>query len=301
MSETDNLQIFDSLQERNREVLNHISQLQIQEQDLYKSLEDETLSIEKKQVIISKINEISQLRLNLYAGLKDMFSHYRQNIDASRSTLGQSVAAVDIVENELNENKMRMNLVDEEQNNKLRLVEINTYFGKRYNTHSKLMKTIVIICIPIIILAFLSNKGILPSNIYALLIVIILVIGTLSIGSQLIDIYNRNNINWDEYDWHFDKSKAPPLSNINQKGIEYKNPWSTLSITCIGSDCCYEGSTYDSEKNICVPNDIYNREHPEKNNLQENFEALGKYAYSQEKTTPFNNTVSPVFAPLSNF
>jgi SMC interacting uncharacterized protein involved in chromosome segregation len=163
---TDNLQNFDGLQERNQQVLNNISQLQNQEKELYKSLDDVSLSSEEKQQIINKINEISQMRMNLYSSLNDLHSFYQQNVSASRTTLGQSMAAIDVLENELNQSKIRMNLIEEEKNNKLRLVEINTYYGKRYNAHSKLMKTIVIICIPIIILAVLANMGILPSNLY---------------------------------------------------------------------------------------------------------------------------------------
>jgi uncharacterized coiled-coil DUF342 family protein len=88
---TDNSQNFDSLQERNQQVLNNISQLQTQEKALYDSLEDVSLSTEQKQQIINKINEISQMRMNLYAGLKDMFSHYKQNVSTSSSILGQSI------------------------------------------------------------------------------------------------------------------------------------------------------------------------------------------------------------------
>jgi hypothetical protein len=45
----DNSQNFDSLQERNQQVLNNISQLQGQERTLYSSLDDVTLSSEQKQ------------------------------------------------------------------------------------------------------------------------------------------------------------------------------------------------------------------------------------------------------------
>jgi hypothetical protein len=34
------------------------------------------------------------------------------------------------------------------------------------------------------------------------------------------------------------------------------------TATCIGSACCYEGSTYDTTQNICVPNEIYAQEYP---------------------------------------
>ena len=73
----------DNLQERNQQVLNNISQLQVQEKNLYDSLDDETLSSEQKQLIINQINEISQMRLNLYASLKDMYSYYQKNVSSS--------------------------------------------------------------------------------------------------------------------------------------------------------------------------------------------------------------------------
>jgi hypothetical protein len=299
---TDNLSNFDSLQEKNQQVLNNISQLQTQEKELYASLDDVSLSSEQKEQIINKINEISQMRMNLYTGLKDMYSYYQQNVSSSRSTLGQSIAAVDILENELNQSKLRMNLIEDQKYNKLRLVEINTYFGKRYNAHSKLMKTIVILCIPMIILAVLSNKGILPGNIYKLLSIIILVIGVILIGLQLIDMSNRDNMNWDEYNWYFNKSSAP--SDTSGIDSSESDPWSTdsVSVTCVGSACCYEGvSTYDSEKNICVPNSIYKEQPPETTDTTETFKGLGKYGYSQIKTSSLNNMVSPLFASLSKF
>ena len=295
---TDNSNNFDSLQERNQQVLNNISQLQTQEKELYASLDNVRLSSEQKQQIINRINEISQMRMNLYAGLKDMYSYYQQNVAASRTTLGQSVAAVDVLENELNQSKIRMNLIEDQKYNKLRLVEINTYFGKRYNAHSQLMKTIVFICIPVIILAVLANREILPPNIYKFLTVLILVIGAVVIGLQLIDMSNRDEMNWDEYNWYFDKNQAP---SDTTEGTP-RDPWGTASVTCVGSACCYDGSTYDSEKNICVPNPIYNQEHPPTNTeTTESFEGLGKYGYTQLKSAPLNNNISPLFASLSKF
>ena len=71
---TDNPKNFDNLQERNEQVLNNISQLQKQEKDLYNSLDDVSLSSEQKRIIMDRINQISQIRMNLYSTLKDMFS-----------------------------------------------------------------------------------------------------------------------------------------------------------------------------------------------------------------------------------
>jgi len=245
---------FDSLQERNQQVLTFLSQLQQKEIDLYNSLDDVNLSKEQRQIIINMIKDNSQIRMNLYSTLKDLVSFHRQNVSASRTTLGQTISAIEVLENELNEAKYRMSVLDEDSQDKVRLVEINTYYGKQYNAYSKLMKTIVFICIPIILLAFLANRGVLYTNIYVLLVVIILVIGTIIIGYQIIDIFNRDDMVWDAYKWHFDKNNAP--TNKDEYSDIHKNPWSDFSITCIGSECCHDGSTYDSTKNICIPNEL---------------------------------------------
>jgi hypothetical protein len=251
---TDILRNFDSLQESNAQVLQNIAQLQQQEIELYNSLDNATLTPEQKKIIIDRINQIYQIRMNLYASLKDMFSYYNQNVDTSNTTLGQSIDAVNILENELNNARIKMGLIDEETNTKQRLVEINTYYGKRYSAYSNLMKTIVYICIPIIILAFLANKGILPTNIYMILSVIILVIGFVLFGLQIIDISNRDDINWDEYDWYFNKSTAPEPSTTTTSASASANPWATPIVTCVGNECCYTGSIYDSTTNKCIPN-----------------------------------------------
>ena len=47
-----------------------------------------------------KINEISQMRMNLYAGLKDMYSYYHKNASASKDSLEQSMVAINILEDE---------------------------------------------------------------------------------------------------------------------------------------------------------------------------------------------------------
>lgn len=329
MTET-NSQNFDSLQERNQQVLNNISQLQTQEKELYDNLDDITLSAEQKQQIINKINEISQMRLNMYASMKDMYSFYQKDVSASRNTLGQEMSALDIMENELNEAKRRLNMIEEQKHNKVRLVEINTYYGKRYNAHSRLMKTIVIMCIPLIILAILANNGILPPRIYMLLVGVIIIVAVIVIGYQVIDMTNRDNMNWDEYNWYFNENDAPSTTDTSVA----ENPWELPTLTCVGAQCCYDNSTYDSTQNRCVPTAIYNESQAAaaaapvdtstdtsttattsstptttttststttSDPVSEAFKTMSRYGYTQVKATPVNSRVMPMEASLSKF
>lgn len=247
----------DKFQERNNQLLTNISQLQEQEKQLYIKLEDVSLTSEQKQQIINKINEISQIRITLYTSLKDLSQYYKDNIEQTNTVLGQSLKAIDIVEEQLNASKKQLRLLKDDKYNKLRLVEINTYYGKRYDAHAKFMKTIVYICIPILILTIMYNNSILPPRLYSFLIGIIFIIGSVIIGLQIIDMSNRDSMNWDEYDWYFDQSKAPTMVSSNTTTSKTQsNPWSIPSVVCIGSSCCYEGSNYDPLKNMCVPTSI---------------------------------------------
>ena len=89
-----------SLAEGNEQTLNDIKQLQTQEMDIYNSLDDGELTTEQKQQGIDKMNQISQMRINLYANLNNMYSSYSQNVGASRNTLNEQVVAIEVVEEE---------------------------------------------------------------------------------------------------------------------------------------------------------------------------------------------------------
>jgi len=244
---TSNIQ---DLQERNNQLLNNISQLQKQEQELYNQLNNPSTSSEQKQIIINQINELSQIRFNLYGYTKDILSGVQQNSSISRDLLSQQMVAINVIEEELNKNKIYLNAIDSQKQNQLRLVEINTYYGKRFKTFKQLMKTIVLFCIPIVILTYIYNIDLLPGRLYALIVIIIIIIALFIVGYQLIDISNRDNMNWDEYNWYFNKNDIPTDNTTEPQD----DPWAISDITCIGQECCADKTTFDSSLNKCIPN-----------------------------------------------
>ena len=239
------------LTERRDQIIEHIRQLQRIEQDLTNQLNVVGLTDADRLSILTKINEISQMRIDLYRIINDMYSYYQDNVSHTRDILSDQLAAIAIIETELNDNRKRLNMLNEQKNNKVKLVQINTYYGKYYNAHKQIMVTIFIICLPILILTILGNMGILPNNLYALLIMIIIIIGSISIGYQIIDLSNRDNMNFDEYNWKFNKKLAPPIGDPTVTGV---NPWATIPASCINGACCPTGYSYDSTPDInkCV-------------------------------------------------
>jgi hypothetical protein len=171
--------------------------------------------------------------------------------------MNNQMVSVDVIENELNNTKRRLNLLESQKNNKIRLVEINTYYGKQYDAHKQIMQIVVIVCIPVLIITMLSSKGILPSKISALFSGIIIIVGLFIIGAKVIDLSNRDNMNFDEYDWYFDKTTAPTTSTETETSSS-SDPWATPTYTCVGAECCNDNNTYDSNQNKCIPTATYN-------------------------------------------
>jgi hypothetical protein len=240
-----------NVQENTNQILSDIQSLQTIEQELFNSLEENTgLTTEQQKKVVEKINGISKMRINLYETLNGVNSFFQNTLANSKGTLTEQTSAIDIVEKELNSSKKRLKVLEEEKNNKIRLVEINDYYGQKYAEHSDLMKIIVTMLIPILILAVLNNKGIIPSTVYYILVSIIALIGAVFIWRTLFSIVLRDPMNYQEYNWYFDPSTAPTSTTTSTK-----DPWESKSSkfgSCIGDACCSDGLVYDSSLNQCV-------------------------------------------------
>lgn len=239
-----------NVQENNEQILNDIQSLQQMEQQLFNSLEtNPNMTTTQQEKIVQKMNELSNMRINLYQTLSGVNNYFENAVNTSVGSLKQQAVAIGIVESELNKAKRRLQILEEEKNNKIRLVEINTYYSDKYAEHSQLMKIIIFTLIPIIILGFLNNKGILPNMIFNILLIIIAIIGAYFFWKRFASIITRDNMNYQEYNWYFDPNAAPTGSSTTS------DPWATSSNygTCIGDACCSTGMIYDSSSNQCVP------------------------------------------------
>jgi len=239
-----------NISENNEQVLNDIQTLQQMEKQLFNNLETNVnLTPQQKQQIIEKMNQLSNMRINLYKTLSGFNVFFQNALSTSVGTLKEQSAAITIVESELNQAKKRLEVLENERNNKIRLVEINEYYGDKYAEHSQLMKIVIFTLIPIIIFAVLNNKGILPTRVYFIIISIIALIGSVFFWRRFASIIMRDNMNYQTYEWGFYPETAPSDATSSTS-----DPWLNLNPlgTCVGEGCCSEGQTYDSSLNQCV-------------------------------------------------
>jgi hypothetical protein len=240
-----------NVKQNNEQILNDIQSLQKMEQQLFNSLEtNPNISNEEQKKMLQKMNQLSNMRINLYKTLSGVNNYFQNALNTSVGSLKQQVSAIGIVESELNIAKKRLQTLEEEKNNKIRLVEINTYYGDKYAEHSELMKVIIFTLIPVIILGFLNARGILPNMVYNILLIIIAFIGAYFFWYRFVSMMSRDNMNYQEYNWQFDASKMPKEGPTTSD-----DPWLTGVDfgTCIGENCCSSGLIYDSKIDKCVP------------------------------------------------
>ena len=114
-----------SASQNNEKILNDIQNLQHLEQQLFNTLETNTsLSSTEKQKLIAKINDLSNFRIDLYRTLGGINGFFNDALGSSLGTLKEQTVAIEIVESELNKAKKRLEILEEERNNKIKINNI---------------------------------------------------------------------------------------------------------------------------------------------------------------------------------
>jgi hypothetical protein len=95
------------------------------------------------------------------------------------------------------------------RDNAERMVGVNNYYTRRYESHADIMKHIIFYCGVIILAIFLMKMGVVTEEITSLIIIIALSIGIIVVGKKVYDLSRRNNIDYDKYNFPFDITKVP--------------------------------------------------------------------------------------------
>jgi hypothetical protein len=243
---------------RGDQTVNHIKQLQETEMQAFRELENKTgavtLTTEEKSKLIAKINDLSATRENLYDTLRENHDFYSKNLVGAQHTLVQQTDALEVVERELNRTKRRVELINEERLNRLRLVEINRYYGSKYKHHTSILKNVTFMFAILLVIVMMNNTGKLPPLVFKSLLVIVLGIGLYAIIKELFDAYTRDNMVYAQYNW---SKVSPDLehpgnltgSNIFDKGDDPDTG------TCKNQECCGSGFTWVPPPfNKCIAN-----------------------------------------------
>jgi len=246
------------------EILSQIEKLQETERGLINKLE-EASSIPNSssndpliQQLLKEINDIAEAREALFNSIPTTLTVLQEGVSDSRVSLVSQLTLLKVVEEQLNNIKTKISNLKNRNDTKMRLVQINTYYGKRYEYQTQLMKKIIIVCIPLIVLFVLKKKGLLPELISNYLLGITIAVGAIYIIRDMWEIHTRSNMNFDEYDWKYEdpSAYAPSIWEYNKKNfLKMDNPFKHLLKNlgiCVGDSCCSDGLYFDKKKQKCI-------------------------------------------------
>ena len=256
-----------STHNKQQNLINNIQNLQNLEKKLYLNLEKlpiDNSNFEAQKRIINKINYVSKTRIFLFEQLQLIYSLIKDNVSNEKSELKYQMSLLKAMETHLNKSKKEINENKNMDVNNLRLIEINTYYTEQYRVYYKILRLVVLLCVPLLIFAILRQREILPPGVINILGIIVIVIGIFVIFPRILDLYQRNNMVFNEYDFPFNSENAdnPSVTEHNRDELDLleqkhskdlKTYEGELLGECEGSGCCGEGSVYSNGLCIAVP------------------------------------------------
>ncbi len=241
----------DRLSASQDQLLTSVQQLQIAQRENMNEYASAQTRNERTR-IMDKMRTNETLRTNLLASAGNV------NLVQTQQTINQRTAAEDlqfavsVAEHELNNQREQLDAVQISHDGKKRMIELNTYYGKRFMAQSGIMKIFIYMCIPVLILAILANAGLFPSYIAGLMIIAIVVIGVVYIYAAVNDINRRDKMNFDEYTWEFDPSRVGTIVNPNY-GASGSGANGNMG-GCFNGRCCGTNTQWDAPSGTCVQN-----------------------------------------------
>jgi hypothetical protein len=142
----------------------------------------------------------------------------------------------------------------EDNSNKRRMAQVNTYYTRNYEANIDVMKNIIFVSVALILLAVLRNKDLLPPSISTLGVIFVLTLGGIVIGQQVFDIIRRNDHDFDKYDWNFNEKEYNDKNFIQQSSETTNLSDMGMGMApCYGPGCCDVGTRWDSTAKKCMP------------------------------------------------
>ena len=192
------------IQERQTELYSELEVL-----GAYKNISDQGVQ-GKIDEIFKQIETLNKVKNSIFKSLLTSYELNQSQLNASRFAYADSITALKIIEENLMNKQKILNDVSVIRDNSERMVGVNTYYTRRYEEHSNILKYVVLFCGIIILSIFLMKIGIINNTISSIIIIASLAIGIIIIGRKVWDLSRRSNIDYDQYNFKFNPNEAHP-------------------------------------------------------------------------------------------
>lgn len=162
--------------------------------------------------------------------------------------------AMDFIKKEKARAASNANALKDDNANKRRMAQVNTYYTRNYEANTDVMKNIIFVSIALIVLAILRNKELIPASISTLGVIFVLTMGGIIIGKQVFDIIRRNDHDFDKYDWTFNEDELNRKQLLQQNADPANLSEMGMGMApCYGPGCCDVGTSWDNTAKKCIP------------------------------------------------
>ena len=238
-------------------VLDAIKASQDEQQDLYDQLntssgDDDPVKTQKD--IMGRITRLSKIRGALFGTLEQMYQRLGGRVATTRGVLADQITVAKVMEAQLAEAKRSLDQIAGSQDNKMRMVEVNTYYADKYKAQTGLMQLIIMVCLVFLVVVILMKRGFIPGRLGAILLLGVFIIGVLLVWIRLTDLSARDNMVFDEYSWD---GSSPPAYTA-PKSPDDSDEGSRVPLPCFGRNCCRAGTKFvpgysRNERSYCAP------------------------------------------------
>jgi hypothetical protein len=197
------------------------------------------------------LSTISAGNLRTSAGVNYVNGNLDKILNGSNAALSQQYDMQDIVSNETQRLSAKQQQIDNALTGKNRMIALNENYREKYARYNWIMIVVVITLALLVFLIMIQRYFIfIPSAIIDLLIAVLLASSGVYIVWVVVDISNRDNMNFSELNL-----TAPPLDGNAITGNAILNTGMNLNLnTCLGSACCATMEDWNPEIGQCVGN-----------------------------------------------
>ena len=201
---------------------------------------------------VSALEQSKSALLNMLASTYGTVKEASQVFDA-KALYDAQKTAMDFITNEKERSAKNAKKLTEDNGNKRRMAQVNTYYTRHYEENTEVMKNIIYVSVALIILAVLRNKELIPTSISTLGIILILVFGGIVIGTQVYDIIRRNDHDFDKYDWNFNEDTLNNAEIVKQNSDPVNLSEMGMGMApCYGPGCCDVGTSWNASSKSCI-------------------------------------------------
>ncbi len=205
------------------------------------------------QNVISTLRQSKSALLNMLASTYGTVKEAGQVFN-SKALYDAQKTAMEFIKSEKARSAKNAKLLTEDNSNKRRMAQVNTYYTRHYEENTEVMKNIIYVSVALIILAVLRNKELIPASISTLGVILVLTLGGIVIGAQVFDIIRRNDHDFDKYDWNFNEEEMNRKQLLQQNANPANLSEMGMGLSqCYGPGCCDVGTIWDISLNKCVP------------------------------------------------